>query len=107
MLERSAVYRDLLLDPSIVSIVAQYLGMMPRLAEAYVRRNFPSPWRTMNHFWHRDVNDKQSLCKVFFFLTDCTISTGPHEFIKGSHVDYSALNGKRYFSDPEVDAHYP
>lgn len=107
MLERSPTFRDVWLDPYLLGIVAEYMGMMPKLAEAYVRRNYPAAWRTMNHFWHRDLNNKQTLCKMFVFLTDCAVDNGPHEFIKGSHTDYSRLNGKRYFSDQEVDAHYP
>lgn len=107
MLERSQAFREVWLDPYVLGIVAHYLGMLPRLAEAYVRRNFPSPWRTMNHFWHRDLNHRFLLCKAFIFLNDCTVDNGPHEFVRGSHADYARLNGKRYFTDEEVDAVFP
>jgi hypothetical protein len=80
--------------------------MVPKLAEAYVRRNFPSRYRTMNHYWHRDLNDRHNLLKAFVFLSDCSLLTGPHEFIRGSHADYSRLNGKRYFTDAEVDSEH-
>jgi len=107
MLEHSAAYRDAWLDPYLLGIVSGYLGMVPKLAEAYVRRNFPAPYRTMNHYWHRDVNTPFHLLKIFFFLSDCSEHTGPHEFVRGSHRNLDALNGKRYFTDAEVDSVYP
>lgn len=107
MLERSARYRKLWLDPGLLTIVSAYLGLVPHLAEAYVRRNYPSPFRTMNHYWHRDLNSRHYLLKIFFFLSDCTVESGPHEFVRGSHRNYDVLNGKRYFTDEEVNETYP
>lgn len=107
MLEKSADFRSTWLDPFVLGIVAEYLGMVPKMAEAYVRRNFPSPYRTMNHFWHRDLNHKHFMLKVFFFLTDCAADNGPHEFIQGSHRQFNPLNDKRYYDDSEVDALHP
>ena len=54
-LTRSKEFRAAWLDPFILGIVSGYLGMVPKLAEAYVRRNFPSPYRTMNHYWHNFI----------------------------------------------------
>lgn len=107
MLERSEAYRQVWLDPYLLDIVTNYMGIVPRLSEAYVRRNFPAPHRTMNHYWHRDLNTPLHLLKIFFFLSDCSAENGPHEFVRGSHRELSVLNGKRYFSDAEVDRAYP
>ncbi|MEW6690828.1 MAG: phytanoyl-CoA dioxygenase family protein, partial [Pseudomonadota bacterium] len=107
MLERSAAYREVWLDPRMLAIVGHYMGMVPKLSEAYVRRNFPAPFLTMNHYWHRDLNTPFHLLKGFLFLTDCDLTTGPHEFILRSHRDFETLNGKRYFSDEEVDRQVP
>lgn len=107
MLEQSEIYRRTWLDPYLLTIAAHYLGTVPKLAEAYVRRNFPSPYRTMNHYWHRDLNDRYQLLKGFVFLSDCSLDNGPHEFIRGSHTDYRRLNGNRYFTDSEVDVEHP
>jgi hypothetical protein len=103
MLKESAAYRSLWLDPAILGIAAGYLGFVPKMVEAYVRRNFPSPYRTMNHFWHRDLNHKHYMLKAFVFLSDCTRDTGPHEFVRGSHRRFTPLNGKRYYDDEEID----
>lgn len=97
---------DLWLDPYLLGIVEEYLGYAPFLLEAYVRRNFPSPYRTMNHFWHRDLNDKFLLLKGFIFLSDCDLTQGPHEYVQETHTDYT-LNGKRYYDDEEVFGKYP
>lgn len=107
MLEHSETYRNIWTDPFLLGIISTYLGLVPQLAEAYVRRNFPAPHKTMNHFWHRDLNNKDSLLKMFVFLSDCTLKTGPHEFIPKSHTDFTKLNDKRYFTDEEVDQAYP
>jgi hypothetical protein len=106
-LATSEAYRRAWLDPYLLTIVAHYLGLVPSLAEAYVRRNFPARFWTMNHFWHRDLNDRHQLVKMFVFLTDCSIETGPHEYIRRSHRELGALNGKRYFTDAEIDALHP
>jgi hypothetical protein len=106
-LETSAAYRKVWLDPYLLTIVAHYLGLVPWLVEAYARRNFPARFWTMNHFWHRDLNDRHQLVKMFVFLTDCTVQTGPHEYIRRSHRELGALNGKRYFTDAEIDALHP
>lgn len=106
MLALSETYRQVWLDPFILGVVSHYLGMVPSLAEAYVRRNFPAPHRTMNHYWHRDLNSMH-LVKMFVFISDCEVENGPHEFIRKTHRRHEILNGKRYFSDDEVDALYP
>jgi hypothetical protein len=94
------------LDKELLEIIEGYLGMKPYLVEAYVKRNFPAKYRVMNHFWHRDTNNPDYVVKAFVFLSDCTITTGPHEYIAGSIEDLR-LSGKPYFADEEVDALYP
>lgn len=107
MLERSATFREVWLDPYVLAIVCHYLGLVPKLAEAYVRRNFPASFLSMNHYWHRDLNVPFHLLKVFVFLSDTDLRNGPHEFVLNSHRDFDSLNGKRYFSDSEVDTALP
>ena len=107
MLERSETFRRVWLDERLLGVVCGYMGLVPKLAEAYIRRNFPTRYWTMNHYWHRDLNDRFQLLKMFVFLTDCSVETGPHEFIRGSHAKFDNLNGKRYYSDEEVDLLHP
>ncbi|MFT5519454.1 MAG: hypothetical protein ACI9IA_000034 [Enterobacterales bacterium] len=110
MLEHSTTYQNVWLDTYLLSIISEYMGLVPQLIESYVRRNFPCPHRSMNHFWHRDLNSKYHLIKGFFFLNDCTINNGPHEYIKGSYTNKNKLkllNDKRYYDDDEVNLIYP
>lgn len=107
MLAHSEAYRRVWFDPYLLTIVAGYLGLVPMMVEAYVRRNFPSKYRVMNHFWHRDLNSPMGLLKMFIFLNDCKLQTGPHEYVRGSHRNFSVLNGSRYYSDKELDRQFP
>ena len=82
-------YFNLWLHPYLMRLVESYMGIIPDLVEAYIRRNFPSDFKVMNHNWHRDTNHEHYLLKAFFFFTDCDIQHGPHEFVIGSHLDLS------------------
>jgi hypothetical protein len=66
MLEKSHTYRAVYLDERILRIIANYMGLVPNLTEAYVRRSFPAPHKVMNHFWHRDLNHKFYFIKQLF-----------------------------------------
>lgn len=97
---------SLWLDPRMLPVIEGYLGFVPVLEEAYIRRNYPSDFVVMNHAWHRDTNHSRHLLKAFFFLNDCTLRNGPHHYISGTVKD-RRLDGGRYFSEEEVRALYP
>lgn len=94
------------LNEEILEIIESYLGFKPYLFEAYLRRNFHADYKVMNHFWHRDINHRDYIVKVFFFFSDCELENGPHEYISGTIAD-QRLSGKMYYSDDEVDELYP
>lgn len=83
-----------------------YMGFVPILREAYIRRNFPCTYRVMNHKWHRDTNHRKHLLKAFIFFTDCDIETGAHHYVAGSVQD-KRFREDRYFEDAEIDAAFP
>ncbi|MBV0914175.1 phytanoyl-CoA dioxygenase family protein [Anianabacter salinae] len=93
------------LDPQVLSVVEAYMGFRPELTEAYLRRNYPSKFVVMNHAWHRDRNHETHLLKAFFFLSDCTLKTGPHHYIAGS-IKNRTLDGRPYFTNEEVATAY-
>lgn len=97
---------DLWLDPVMLGVIEGYMGFVPHLEEAYIRRNFPSDFVVMNHAWHRDTNHAKHLLKAFFFLSDCTLKTGPHHYIAGTVQD-RRLDGQRYYTNEDVYALYP
>lgn len=99
-------FYNLWLDPVVVSIVTSYMGFVPNLTEAYIRRNFPSSFRVMNFNWHRDTNHDKYLVKAFIFFTDCDINTGAHHYIAGS-IDDPRFRDKIYYTDDEINTVWP
>lgn len=97
---------NLWLNEEIMNLCEAYMGLRPYLAEAYLRRNFRAEYKVMNHNWHRDTNNKDHILKAFFFFSNVEAENGPHEFVEGTHTEYS-LNGKTYYSDEEVSEQYP
>jgi len=99
-------YYDIWLDPIVMDVVSEYMGFVPELTEAYVRRNFPYNHGVMNHYWHRDSNHDKHLLKAFIFFTDCDVETGAHHYIASS-IDDPRFRDKNYFSDEEISKVWP
>jgi hypothetical protein len=105
MVSNSSFY-DLWLDPTVMSIIEGYMGFIPEMTEAYIRRNFPAKYPVMNHKWHRDTNHPDYLVKAFIFFTDCDINTGAHHYIAGSIRD-NRFRDKTYYTDSEIHSVWP
>lgn len=99
-------FYDLWLDSTVTQIISNYMGFVPELTEAYIRRNFPCSYKVMNHNWHRDTNHETHLLKAFIFFTDCDINTGAHHYIAGSVHD-PRYRDKVYFTDDEINSIWP
>ncbi len=99
-------YYQLWLDPKVMAIASAYMGFKPHMTEGYVRRNFPSSFKVLNHNWHRDNNHDKYLLKAFIFFTDCDIHTGAHHYIVGS-INDPRYRDKTYFTDEEIHATWP
>jgi len=99
-------FYNMFLDPIVMKIITGYMGFIPYLTEAYIRRNFPAKFKIMNHNWHRDENHKKFLVKVFLFFTDCDIKTGAHHYIAGSINDIR-FRDKVYYTDKEIENVWP
>lgn len=95
-------FYDVWLDPVILKTVEMYFGFTPILAEAFIRRNYPSEFVVMNHGWHRDKNHEKHLLKGFIFLNDCNIENGPHHYLEGTHK-LEGYSKKTYYSDDEIE----
>ncbi len=74
--------------PTLLATVAQYLGAKPSMASLQTWWTFGEhSVQGQKHYddvYHRDVDDLRFV-KLFIYLTDTTVSTGAHSFIKGSH----------------------
>lgn len=78
-------------DKYLLNLVNNYLGYINKI-ESKVQWstvcNTTNDWREENGqtvTYHNDVHDL-NFVYVFFYLTDCNVSSGAHQIIKGSHV---------------------
>ena len=73
------------LSEKILQIASTYLGYSPQLYEVYIEKTIPvgdsDPVQSQN--WHRDPEEKKTL-KIFLYLNDVTIESGPFTYILGS-----------------------
>ena len=73
------------LSEKLLQIVVSYLGYIPQLYEIYIEKTVPvgdaSPTYSQN--WHRDPEEKKTL-KIFLYLNDVNIESGPFTYILGS-----------------------
>lgn len=99
-------FYDIWLDPIVMAVIEGYMGFIPQMTEAYIRRNFPAKYPVMNHNWHRDSNHPRYLVKAFIFFTDCDIDTGAHHYISGSMND-ARFRNKTYYNDDEIHSVWP
>jgi len=89
-------------NPLILSIVSQYLEAKPTLSNITLWHSFPAKDKKPKNaeFYHRDVDDFKFV-KVFIYLSDVGVESGPHVYVDGSKDSLKLLNIKRY-SDEEV-----
>jgi hypothetical protein len=81
---------------SVLQVVTAYLGCKPTLSSLGVRWSFPSTGeRPMFQSFHRDVDDWRFL-KLFIYLTDVDEDSGPHTYVRTSHLDGFAVRAEDY-----------
>jgi hypothetical protein len=78
-------FLQLAIQPSLLRIVNDYLGLRSYLRAINVWMNLPvvDPPKE-SQLWHRDGDDVRIL-KVFIYLMDVDMSAGPFWFIPGTH----------------------
>lgn len=90
--------------PALLATVTAYLGAKPSIASVQAWWTFGEhSVQGQKHYddvYHRDVDDFRFV-KLFVYLTDTTISSGAHSFIKGSHCG-TALTRRGPISDTEA-----
>ncbi len=94
--------------PTILATVAQYLGAKPSISA------IQSWWTIGEHnqngnihyddIYHRDVDDFRFV-KLFVYLTDTSLTTGAHSYIKGSHRS-DLLTRRGPISDEEAKTNF-
>ena len=99
-------------DPLLKSLASEYLSSRCHLVRSSLAVSFPqdSPTSGSAQYFHYDIDSFRWL-KVFVYLTDVSDLTGPHEYIRGSHIPGSKppellLRNYSRLSDDEIDIHY-
>lgn len=94
-------------DPLFLKIAQGYLGSTP--VNDMITMWWNKPGKNVDlskiaQLYHFDM-DRTRWLKFFFYLTDVSMSTGPHSFIKKSHVDKKYSHDGR-LTDEDVYAAY-
>jgi len=89
-------------DGVVLDAVSAALGAKPKITYMAAWWSIPHPGepRQAENF-HRDVDDWRFI-KLFVYLTDVDESSGPHSFVRGSHLSPALRRIQRY-SDSAVD----
>lgn len=75
----------LALDPKLLEVVSDYLGLWPRLFQIHSWLNYPTEQPPKaSQMWHRDPEDLR-IVKAFIYLVDVDEDTGPFTFIPRTH----------------------
>jgi hypothetical protein len=107
------VLRALASDQQLRAIARQYLGTEPALIGARMWWSFAGPADTEQKVkagqgFHYDIDGYRGLT-FFFYLTDVTPSSGPHVYVRGTHVRKSwshLVTISKARSDEEIEERY-
>jgi hypothetical protein len=92
-------------SPSLLRLASQYIGCKPTISAMVLRWSFPSSaLGTGVQGFHRDSDDWRFV-KIFVYLTDVDAKSGPHVYVRGSHLTQPTIRLYPY-SDQEVEQTY-
>ncbi len=97
------------LQPQILDLVENYLGLPVAYHGAYVRRDLANHVIQKSRLWHFDMEDYKSL-KIILYINDVTIENGPLQYISRKYlIPYKALSQLKfgYHSDQKLKALLP
>lgn len=90
------------LQAGIVSVLAEYLGELPRLMDVLLTYSLPTEQAlSYSQLWHRDHDDVRTL-KVFVYLTDVLeAGDGPFTFLVGPESDRVGFTLRSHLPDED------
>lgn len=103
----------ILADPFLAQVAGSYFGSTPVVSSAALWwntvREHPSSWLAQKYHWD---NAGFQWVHVFIYLVDVDETTGPHVFVKGSHVPVAeraslAARGTVRIDDADVEHAFP
>lgn len=81
-------------DPEILSLVESYLGTIPTVIVMATWWSFAGRNNAKDaQLFHYDYDDYR-FCKLFLYLTDVDMDSGPHCFVEGTHRADEVYNAK-------------
>lgn len=107
---KSSEILELIFDQSFCNIAQEYFGSMPIMDLFAMWWSKPCENKKLQSYaaqmFHYDM-DRIKFLKFFVYLTDVTPNTGPHCFVRGSHIDLKkGLRRDGRFEDTEVEQAY-
>lgn len=105
----SRAVRTLVADPSVFALAQRYLGAAPinDLITMWWSAPFGAASSAAAQLFHFDM-DRIGFVKIFVYLTDVDVDSGPHVYVRGSHRSKPpAFFRDRRFTDREVEAAFP
>jgi hypothetical protein len=89
--------------PDVLAVVAAALGAKPTIALMSAWWSLPRADGKPEHaeLFHRDIDDYRFI-KLFCYLTDVDEASGPHVFVRGSHLVNKHTEAKRRLPDDLV-----
>jgi hypothetical protein len=91
--------------PALLQLASSYIGCKPTISALTMRWSFARPGvgKGLQAF-HRDGDDWRFI-KVFFYLTDVDEESGPHVYVRGSHLTKATVR-LHHYPDEEIEQRY-
>ncbi|MGX7668337.1 phytanoyl-CoA dioxygenase family protein [Flavobacterium pedocola] len=106
---KCSTLQELTFDYSLLKFAQEYLGCKPILDLVAFWWSAPFNGVGKNgaaQMYHFDL-DRIKFLKFFFYITDVDADTGPHCYVKGSHLDLpKQINRDGRFEDQEIEKVY-
>lgn len=91
--------------PFLIQLAIDYLGCMPTISTIGMRWSFPGDGaQVQTQNFHRDPDDWRFF-KFFVYLSDVDLDSGPHLYVKGSHLDAGNFRA-RPIEEAELERRY-
>ncbi len=88
-------------NSEILKVVQDFLGATPTISNVNMWWSIPGKEQAEQaQLFHRDVDDFK-FCKLFIYLTDVDMNTGPHVYVEGSSSSEKLRKIRRY-TDEEI-----
>lgn len=92
-------------SPFFLRLATKYIGCKPTISAMGLRWSFPSSVTGSGlQAFHRDSDDWRFV-KIFVYLTDVDHTSGPHVYVRGSHLTKATMRLYPY-SDDTINENY-